>query len=148
MDQRTEFTLAPREGDIMSFKCWGRSKSGSEPEPLGKERIALLSEDSVITGAVGMWSRLISETGSPKGCMDLREKTVSGTIGAKTLSKERRRTTPFMSKSLNLEEPIRSKGRIELLDEKIRLWGSRTYVREPWWRHEIRNVEINWRRIR
>ena len=38
IDRRTEFALAPREGDIMSFKCWGRSKSGPEPESLRKER--------------------------------------------------------------------------------------------------------------
>ena len=66
-----------------------------------------------------MWSGLISETGSLKGYMDLREETVSGTIGAKTLSKERKRTAPFMSKSLNLEETNRFKGGIDLLDEKF-----------------------------
>ena len=55
--------------------------------------------------------------------MDLREKTVSGTIGAKTLSEEKRRTTPFMSKSLNLEKTICFKGVIEILDEKFDFEG-------------------------
>ena len=70
-----------------------------------------------------MWSKLTSETGSPKGCMHLEEETVSGTIGAKTLSEEKRRTVPFMSNSLNLEETIRFIGGIELLDEKFDFWS-------------------------
>ena len=55
--------------------------------------------------------------------MDLREETISETIEAKTLSEKTRRTAPFMSKSLNLEETLRFKGVIELLDEKFDFGG-------------------------
>ena len=55
--------------------------------------------------------------------MDLRVETVFETIGAKILSEQRRRTAPFMSKSLNLEETLRFKSVIELLDEKFDFGG-------------------------
>ena len=59
-------------------------------------------------------------TGSLKGCLDLKEETDSGTIGAKKLSEKRKRTAPFMSKSLSLAEKNRG---LELLVGPFNLEG-------------------------
>ena len=55
--------------------------------------------------------------------MDLKEETVSETIEATSLSEERRRTAPFMSKSLNFEVRIRFRDGFELFVRQFDFGG-------------------------